>query len=110
MADINRFGLHVLQVAGDNDWPEFAYSVGLFHSFEHPEVIVLGLPGTVAHRLLNGLAGEVRSGSRFGTGEETTRLLEGYPCAFRTVPPDHVSAHFGWAIWFYDGGAFRRYS
>jgi hypothetical protein len=106
VADIQHYGLHILKVAGDDDWPEFTYSVGLFHSFEHPEVIVLGLPGDVAHSLVNGLADEVRSGHRFIASEETENVLEGYPCTFRAVPPHHVGAHFGWASWFYDGEPF----
>ena len=35
--DIQSYGLHILKVTGDEEWPEFAYTVGLFHSFNHPE-------------------------------------------------------------------------
>ena len=105
-ADIQQYGLHVLKVAGDNEWPDFAYSIGLFDSFEHPEVIILGLPGDVAHRILNGLADILRSGKRFADGDESDDLLEGYPCRFLAVPPEQVVAHFGWAMWYYDGRAF----
>jgi Domain of unknown function (DUF4262) len=104
--DIQRYGLHVLKVAGGNDWPEFAYSVGLFESYDHPEVIVLGLPSDVAHHILNALADVIRSGKRFGPEDETEDLLEGYSCKFLAVPFEQMFAHFGWAIWYYDGRAF----
>ena len=105
-ADIQRYGLHVLKVAGDNEWPDFVYSIGLFHSFDHPEVIILGLPGGVAHDILNSLVDVLRSGKCFADGDETDDLLEGYSCRFLVVPPEQVVAHFGWAMWYYDGRAF----
>jgi len=104
--DIERYGLHVLKVAGGNDWPEFVYSVGLFQSYDHPEVIILGLPGDVAHDILNGLADVIRSGKRFAPEDETEDLLEGYLCRFLAVPFEQLFAHFGWAIWYYDDRAF----
>ena len=104
--DIQSCGLHVLKVTGDDEWPEFAYTVGLFHTFNHPEVIVLGLPGETAHVILNDLADAIRSGKRFAAGDQTEDLLENYACKFLAVPPAQVAAHFGWALWYYGDNTF----
>jgi hypothetical protein len=74
--DIQSYGLHILKVTGDDEWPEFAYTVGLFHSFNHPEVIVLGLPGETAQAILNNLADVIRSGKRFAAGDQSDDLVE----------------------------------
>lgn len=44
LADVQQHGWHVLKVMEDNEGPAFAYTVGLYHSFGHPELIVVGLP------------------------------------------------------------------
>ena len=33
-------------------------------------------------------------------------LLDGFQVTFRPVPLEHVRAHYGWALWYYDGEAF----
>jgi hypothetical protein len=104
--DIQRYGLHILKVADGNNWAEYAYTVGLFQTYGHPEAIVLGLPGDVAHGVLNCLADVIRSGKQFAPGEQTEDLLEGYPCKFLEIPFEQMFAHFGWAIWYYDDRAF----
>lgn len=37
----------------EDDQPGWAYTVGLSQTFEHPELILFGLPLDVAHVLLN---------------------------------------------------------
>jgi hypothetical protein len=102
LADIEQYGLHVLKVSGDNDWPEFTYSVGLYHRFGVPEVIILGLRAKLAHWILNELAARVRSGYRYEAGDRVAGLIEGFEMEFRPVAEAQVEPHFGWALWFYD--------
>jgi hypothetical protein len=44
LADVQNHGWHVLKVMEDDRGPAFAYTVGLYHSFRHPELIIVGLP------------------------------------------------------------------
>ena len=106
LSDVRDHGVHVLRVFGDDTWPEFAYSVGLFHNFRHPEIIILGLPADRAHVLINLVRDEVRAGHRFKAGDSTDKLLVDYEVTFRAVPTPQLVAHFGWAIWFYEDGEF----
>jgi uncharacterized protein DUF4262 len=38
VADVKKHGWHVLKVLEDDRGPAFAYTVGLYHSFGHPEL------------------------------------------------------------------------
>jgi hypothetical protein len=106
LADIEHYGLHVMRIAGDEEWPAFTYSVGLYRTFGLPEVIILGLRQDLAHSILNELATRARRGERYRVGDMLDGLLEGFQVTFRRVSPEHVVAHFGWALWYYDGQPF----
>lgn len=106
LADIEQYGLHVMKVMGDKDWPEFTYSVGLYHNFEVPEIIILGLRSDLAHWILNELADRARRGERFQAGDTLEGLLDGFPVQLRTVRKEQIEPHSGWALWFYDGRPF----
>jgi hypothetical protein len=103
VADVERYGLHVLKIAAEIDSPTFAYTVGLHHTFQHPEVIVLGLPLDTMHRLLNDLADRIRAGQRYAPNDVSSELLEDCDVTFRTVPVRHYRPYLGWANWFNDG-------
>jgi hypothetical protein len=106
LADVERHGWHVVGVEEDEEGPAFAYSIGLYHSFGHPEVILLGLPVRVMHRIINVIGEEVRRGERFEHLDESGEVLEGYNVAFRTVERRHYREYFGYARWFYRGDGF----
>jgi hypothetical protein len=63
LGDIQRVGWHVTGVFAQKDekGPEWAFSIGLFHSFQHPEVVVLARrhPGS-CHLLPPNLGGLYR--------------------------------------------------
>jgi hypothetical protein len=106
LADVEKYGLHVLRVFGDTEWPSFVYSVGLNRNFQIPEIIILGLAPDVAHEVLNEIASRARSGERFRVGDTIDGLLEGFKVVLRPVRDDFIEPHFGWDIWLYDGMQF----
>ena len=69
VSDIEEFGWHVVMIPDDDEGPAFAYSIGLFKSFGHPEVILFGLDLGVMHQIINLIGEEVRLGRRFSDGE-----------------------------------------
>ena len=106
LADVRNHGWHVLKVMEDNEGPAFAYTVGLYHSFGHPELIVVGLPLDVGHSVLN-IAGEsIRRGNRYLAGTQSDEFLEDRACAFRRMPESQYRHYLGWNLWFYDGAPF----
>ena len=105
LADIDRFGWCVMKIANDKG-PDFAYSVGIFRTLGHPEILMFGLPPATMHRLINDVGNRVRAGARYVAGQRTDEFLEGYDVTFRAVPPFQYAGHLGWATWFYDGEDF----
>jgi uncharacterized protein DUF4262 len=100
---VARHGTAVMKVSSPEGMPEWAYTIGLHHHFAHPEVVVFGLAGERAQRLLNDVRDRVRAGARFEAGTETDLLLEGLPCAFREVLADWHHPFLGRMDWFYRG-------
>lgn len=57
LSDIHEFGWHVVNVPGDERAPAWCFTVGLQHSYGHPELVIVGLPLDTGHAVLN-IAGE----------------------------------------------------
>ncbi len=104
--DIEEHGVHVVHVPGDDDVPQFSFSVGLWHSFEQPEVIVFGLPPDIAHELLNVVADEAGEGKSFLADSRHEGLLHNYPVRFFAVPKALYADFLGSARWAYEGDDF----
>ena len=101
ISDVKTYGWHVLRVFADQGGPDFAYSVGLFLNYGHPEVIIIGLDADVAHKIINTIGEGCAQGEAFHAGRRTDRLLKGYDACFVDVAFNHYSDYFGYAIWFY---------
>ena len=43
LADIREYGWHVVKVFSRHGGPDFAYSIGIFETFVHPEILIVGL-------------------------------------------------------------------
>ena len=102
LADIDRFGWSVLKVSNDMG-PDFAYSVGMFRTLAHPEILIFGLGLRDMHLLINDIGEHVRAGQRYTAGQVTDEFLNGYDVTFRAVPVYQYTGHFGWANWLYHG-------
>ena len=110
IADVDRFGWHVILVADDSEGTDegfdFAYSVGLFEGFKHPELLVIGLPKQVAHEVLNLLGERVKKGERFANGDVVEDVIDGYAVTFVEVEQGHYADYVGCGVWFYTGSGF----
>ena len=106
IADVGKYGWQVEMIPEDDEGPGFAYSVGIFHTFGHPEFIVFGLVPDEHHNIIN-LAGElVRNGMRFIDGDTSSGILQGLDVRFRTVAKNHYREYLGFGGWFYKGDDF----
>ena len=106
--DVRRIGWHVIGVEADSGGPGFAYSIGMQHTLNHPEIIIFGLKdATTMMHLINTIGEEVRKGARFQDWHESDQILEGYSCVFRSVPNDVFPDYLGYAMWFYRPDPFQ---
>ncbi len=99
--DVQNHGWHVIKVGAEGDTPGWAYTIGLHHNYDHPELIIFGLPADTAHVLLN-IAGEaIKAGRSFHADTPYDDFLEGYDCVLKDASPRWHTAFVGYAIWFH---------
>lgn len=105
--DVDEYGVHIVHVPENDDGePGFSFTVGLWHSFEQPEIVVFGLPEEVAHDLLNSIADEAAEDKKFLSDTRHEELLVGYAVRFVAVPKERYGDYLGSAMWAYEGADF----
>jgi hypothetical protein len=106
LSDVASQHCHVIKVLRGESNPPFAYSIGLYENFAHPEILVVGLDLDLMHRLINGMKDLISAGTRFSPGSRCSEILNNLDCEFRPVAPLHYANLFGQASWFYGGDDF----
>ena len=106
LADVKDPGWHVIGVMEGTEGPAFAYTIGLFYNYRHPEIIAFGLDVQLLWRIVNNVGHEVKEGKTFEDCHEADDILKGYNVFFRTVSQRHYRDYLGYARWFYDGDDF----
>lgn len=87
--------------------PIWSIAVGLQQSFDHPEVLVFGLPPQIMHQMILNLASGVRNGERFDHGSRTDAVLQNLTCELRTIDPTWHELLLGPLNPLYEGAAPR---
>ena len=98
-ADIDAHGWHVVKIEGDDQAPAWAFTIGLQETFEHPEILVAGMPIDQLHALLNRIGDLLRAGNRFEPEQHVHSILEGFACAFKGVDERWYQTFAGNAAW-----------
>lgn len=110
LADIEQYGLQVISVTGEGDFPPFSYSVGIEQSLGLPELIVIGLKSGVAHSAINECYSQMKAGAAFVPGSRVAGLLGGdFECLIGEMSPIHFGEYMGGALRHYKGSNFRAY-
>jgi hypothetical protein len=106
--DVRNHGVHILHVFdAEGDAPEFSYTVGLWHTHGHPEILISGLKESLRQSLLNHLNRMISEGREFKDGQSYTDVIDDYRCYFQEFPKNQYQAYLGWDIWFYGGDEFE---
>jgi hypothetical protein len=103
VADVRRYGWHCVLVGDDGHAaPEapYAYTVGLTHSYGHPELVLVGR-WQHAHGILGAAVEVVQAGARLAPGDESDDVLEGYPVRFGAVSAARCADLLTHAAWLY---------
>jgi hypothetical protein len=89
---------------GGSDW---AYSIGLFHTLRHPEVILFGLPLDTCMKAVNVIGIDIKAGMSYQPGQSYSGILQlPHRCAFKEVAARHYREYVGYALWFYEDDPF----
>lgn len=109
IADIEKFGWHCAHILEENGEPPWTFTIGLYETWQHPELIITGLSKDVAHRMLDIIAVRLEEKSPIDLTTATDALLEGYSCCFVEVPKQNYFVNVGFARWYYRGNNFPLY-
>ena len=101
-SDIEKYGLSVIIIEATEYLPSFAYSIGLWQKFRHPEIICFGLTIETLGALINDAADLVKDGQTIETNKTYNNFFENSKAEFLKVDSRNLSDYFGTAIDFYD--------
>lgn len=91
---VEKYGHQVLMVLGTDYLPPFAYSVGLFKTYNHPEIICFGLPQQLSGDIINDIVEIIKRGECFKGGDISTEVFKDSKAAFLNVDPRNVGDYF----------------
>jgi hypothetical protein len=106
VSDIEKFGLSVIIIEATDYLPSFAYSIGLWQKFKHPEIICFGLRNQTLHSVINDVADIVKSGQTIEANKIYNDFFENSRAEFLKVDKRNLDNYFGKAIEFYDSKEF----
>ncbi len=109
LANIDKFGCHVLHVAEDDTGPCFTYSIGIERTAHQPDIVITGLPAETTHWIINEYNKRVAAGEEFQPNQLYDGFLDGFQVIFQSVAKAHYEDYFGWGRWLYNGNNFRVY-
>src|SRR5262249_12605397 len=93
LSDGKEDGWHVMGVMEGKEGPAFAYTIGLYYTFEHPEIVIFGLDIRLMHGIVNGFGERLKKGEAFEHLDEAGDVLEGYNVIFQKVEREQYRDH-----------------
>jgi hypothetical protein len=110
VADVLVGGAHVINIviniAADDEHSGWSYTIGLFRTFGHPELIIVGESIDFRVTGLRLLVREIQEGWRLEAGQVARHSEGAFDGMFRDVQPRLHQAYLSWATWFYDSRPF----
>jgi hypothetical protein len=78
-------GFWIGLVPASEEGPSVAYTVGLYETAGHPELLLIGLSLEVMETVLHDCGERIRKGTRFADGGRIEGVIEGFSVALRKV-------------------------
>ena len=100
---VEEYGWFVAKFEATKYLPSFVYTIGLWKTFQHPELIIFGLQLQTMHEILN-IGGElVREHKIPKIGEITDNFFESSKAVIIPVDESSMKDYFGYGIEYYQG-------
>src|SRR6476661_812524 len=93
--NIDRFGLQVIMVSGCDCSPSFVYSIGLFETYNQPEILCFGLPKDLGHEIIKDVAELIRNGEIIKTYINYDNIFKDGRVEFLPVDDRNIGDYFG---------------
>lgn len=97
---IQNPGWQNIAVGADDINPGFVYTVGLEHSFSHPELITVGLSAKSAAIVFNLIGNFIKEENKINVDQVYTQFST-VPLMFKKVESEYKENYFGTAIGYY---------
>lgn len=105
-SDIKKYGVHIIHVMEEGDEPNFSYSIGLFETYQQPEIIIIGQSQELLQVLINNMAHDYKEGRKLKSGTFEENILDDYKCFVLDVDKKNYDEYLGLAIDYYEGKDF----
>ena len=100
--NVREHGCQILRIAGDEQTPDYAFSIGLYLNYGQAELIMFGLDPNDASNIINDIRDRAATGRTCAAGDVCDDLFVDQKVCFMEVPLHAYSAYLGTAIWFYE--------
>lgn len=107
--NIEKFGLQVVMVSATDYLPSFAYSIGLYKTYKHPEIICFGLPSELGHAIINDIADLIKKGEKIEPSKNYGNIFKNSRAEFLKVDERNIDDYFATAINFYQTTKFPAF-
>lgn len=110
--DIREYGWHCLHVAprAGEEGAIFTYTIGLVHSYHHPELMIFGLGREKSHQILHECVEMIKSGTQLPINERVPDVLSrDFDVMFKPIRKEHFGEYLGTAIRQYGHKEFGAY-
>jgi hypothetical protein len=61
LADINEYGWHCMNVIEDDEHPPWSCTIGLFETWSHPELLVIGRSRITSNAMLTNIVSQIEA-------------------------------------------------
>jgi len=108
--NIQKYGFHMVRISPEAEHygRYFVYSIGLFESLGHPEIMVFLYNKDTALELINLVANEVISGGRIDLNTPDDRFSS-VPVIFKEIDKSNFEEYLGIGVDYYNGTEFNCY-
>ena len=104
--EIEDKGFTIPYIESDGYNPRFGYSIGLYKTFNHPELILIGLDVESTSAIINNIQSEIEKGTKFIEGVDYHGFLVDLPIQFVEVRKENYKDYLGYAGW-YNGNSIN---
>lgn len=104
--NIEEHGCFLALFEEDNYLPSFAYSIGLYEKFGHPEICCFGLQVNLMRDLINHAVAEIKQDKSFLPDNIYAGFINGYDVAFVKVEKEYYPSYFGYGTEYYGNSDF----
>lgn len=109
--NIDEFGCEIIEVEGNDYFPTYVYTIGLFQQFGHPEIVCFGLSSDTMTNIVQQVRDSIEeSNISFEVDKQYYNFLpKEYPITFLKVNSLYYVEYLELAVDFYDKSDFPCY-